>query len=315
MALDHYVSQVHLRNFYSPVLGERMYCIRKSDGKSFTPNSGSVCRIEEGSTNSYLMEDRAVEEFLKGVEPKYNASVAKLEAGEFDAETIYVIAGFAAYIQTCSPTAMRLHSAPLKSMLESTARALDARGAFPQPPASLGANSLTELLQRGELKFTVDPKYPQAIGITNILRMVKMLGNSAWEVLRNPFEDSYFFSSDYPSGIEESGNPMVINHITPLSPSVALRIFPDPSLRHEQLDLAFGRLRGRVRTIDRAEVRNLNRLIVQCAEDLVFFRDDKPWVKSFVTRYAHYQVGTQTRELETPDGAVLISQQLIQGRP
>jgi hypothetical protein len=52
MPLDHYVSQVHLRKFYSPVLGDRMYAIRKSNLKAFTPNSQSVCRIEDGSTNA-----------------------------------------------------------------------------------------------------------------------------------------------------------------------------------------------------------------------------------------------------------------------
>src|SRR6266436_8854888 len=137
MALDHYVSQVHLKNFYSPILGERMYAVRKSDGKSFTPNAESVCRIEEGSTNAYLTKDRAIEDFLKAVEPKYNASVKKLAAAEIDTEAIYVVAGFVSYILTCSPTAMRLQAAPLKAMLESSARALDAAGAFPAPPEAL----------------------------------------------------------------------------------------------------------------------------------------------------------------------------------
>src|ERR1700733_1805774 len=100
MALDHYVSQVHLKNFYSPALGERMYAVRKSNGKAFTPNAESVCRIEEGSTNAYLTKDRAIEDFLKGIEPKYNASAQKLSSGEIDVEAIYVIAGFASYIMT-----------------------------------------------------------------------------------------------------------------------------------------------------------------------------------------------------------------------
>src|ERR1700685_3402274 len=79
LPLDHYVSQVHLRKFYSPLLGgERMYAMRKSDLKSFQPNSKSVCRIEDGSTNAYLKEDRAVEEFLKTIEPKYNEALSKL---------------------------------------------------------------------------------------------------------------------------------------------------------------------------------------------------------------------------------------------
>jgi hypothetical protein len=54
MPLDHYISQVHLKNFYSPVLGERLYAMRKSYLKSLTPDSKSVCRISDGSTNAYL---------------------------------------------------------------------------------------------------------------------------------------------------------------------------------------------------------------------------------------------------------------------
>lgn len=34
MPLDHYIPQVHLKNFYSPLLGNRMYAMRKSDLRS-----------------------------------------------------------------------------------------------------------------------------------------------------------------------------------------------------------------------------------------------------------------------------------------
>ena len=50
MALDHYVSQVHLKQFFSPALGSRLYATKKSDLKSFQCHSKDVCRIEEGST-------------------------------------------------------------------------------------------------------------------------------------------------------------------------------------------------------------------------------------------------------------------------
>ena len=70
MPLDHYISQVHLKKFYSPVLGDRMYAIRKSDLKSFTSRSKDVCRTNDGSRNAYFDEDRAIEEFLKTIEPK-----------------------------------------------------------------------------------------------------------------------------------------------------------------------------------------------------------------------------------------------------
>src|SRR5260370_40861097 len=116
MALDHYVSQVHLKQFYSPALGERMYATKKSDLKSFPCDAKSVCRIEENSTNAYLINNRAIEEFLLFVEPKYNASIAKLRDGDIDPECVRAISGFAAFVTCCSPASMRIHVAPLKNL-------------------------------------------------------------------------------------------------------------------------------------------------------------------------------------------------------
>jgi hypothetical protein len=131
MALDHYVSQVHLRKFYSPALGNRLYAIRKSDVKAFTPRSEDVCRIMDGSTNAYLREGRAIEDFLKTIEPNYNAALDKLIAGEIDDTCIYTIAGFVAYVISCSPAGMRIGSGPLKSTVETTAAMLEAQGLLP----------------------------------------------------------------------------------------------------------------------------------------------------------------------------------------
>src|ERR1700677_2017952 len=149
MALDHYISQVHLKKFYSPMLGELMYAIRKSDLKRFTPKSQDVCRIEDGSTNAFLTKERAIEEFLKDVEPNYNASLAKLRENKMDQEAIASLAGFAAYVAACSPTAMRLHSSPLKAALEAVAAILDKQGLIPKAPKILGEKSITELLADG----------------------------------------------------------------------------------------------------------------------------------------------------------------------
>jgi hypothetical protein len=134
--LDHYVSQVHLKKFYSPKLGPLMYAIRKSDLTRFTPNAQSVCRLQDGSTNPYLHESRAIEEFLKGVEPKYDGALAALLANEVDPEAIYAVAGFVAYILSCSPGGMRIHAAPMKALLDMTARALDSKGLVPPPHPS-----------------------------------------------------------------------------------------------------------------------------------------------------------------------------------
>ncbi|WP_377829145.1 DUF4238 domain-containing protein [Bradyrhizobium lupini] len=83
MPLDHYVSQVHLRQFYSPELdGKQMYGFRKRDGRVFPCSSKDVCRVQNGSTNEYLLNDRATEDFLKTVEPNYNPAIAELRTGK-----------------------------------------------------------------------------------------------------------------------------------------------------------------------------------------------------------------------------------------
>ena len=165
MALDHYVSQVHLRQFYSPLLGEMMYSTKKSDLKLFRCDSRSVCRIDENSTNAYLVNNRVVEEFLRDVEPKYNASIAKIRDGKIDFESILALGGFIAFVTCCTPAAMRIHMAPLQSMVMSETAILERQGLLPPAPAALGGKTATELLADGTARIEIDPKYPQAVCI------------------------------------------------------------------------------------------------------------------------------------------------------
>jgi hypothetical protein len=293
MALDHYVSQVHLRKFYSPKLGNRMYAIRKQDLKAFTPDASSVCRIEEGNTNPFLSEARVIEEFLKTVEPAYNSSVEKLLSDKIDGDCIYVIAGFVAYVLTCSPTAMRLHSAPMKHMIEETGRALDSTDNFPKAPAELASKSFTELLDSGLIGVKVDPKYPQAVGTTSIIELINSYGNFKWEILLNTIEDIPFFTSDFPVAIEKTANILILNRIVPLTPTLAIRICPNFPSR-EETDFSFKSFRRVIRCLTRREVMYINRLLVQCAEETVFFRDNYDWIPRFVEKNARFQLELKT---------------------
>jgi hypothetical protein len=293
MALDHYVSQVHLKNWNSSILGERMYAIRKLDLKTFQPNSKSVCRIEEGSTNAYLSEDRAIEDFLRSVEPRYNASLAKFRQGTPDADAVLAIAGFAAYVGSCSPAAMRIHSEPLENLIQTTAELLDRRGRIPKAPPGLGGKSISELLEDGTVRSNVDPKFPQAIGISTVTGRTWIFGNSHWEILRNG-TDSPFFTSDYPLALEAVPRRRVPNWIVPLAPDLAVRILPDIALSGRQPDGTFSRFTSEVRDIRGDEARACNRLIVRCAEELIFYRDNRSWIEAFVAKNRAYKVEAVT---------------------
>ena len=311
MSLDHYVPQVHLKNFYSPKLGNLMYAIRKSDLKLFTPNTRSVCRIEQGNTNSFLREDRIVEAFLKRIEPRYNSAVEKLITNRIDPECIFVIAGFIAYVFTCSPAGMRILSESLKPVVENVSSIIDSRGSLPPPPPELGGKSLTELLQNGTVRININPKYPQAIGIQSILLLTASYGNFDWDILINSFEDSPFFTSDFPIAIEHGTTPDILNRIVPLAPTLAIRIRPNRSYKREGVDFSFSHFRRAIRKLDRSRVMDINKLIVRCAETMVFFRDNHDWVSGFVKKNSGFHVETKSQRVPYKRGNIIRTTQEI----
>jgi hypothetical protein len=315
MPLDHYVPQVHLKNFYSPSLNNRMlYAIKKSDLKSFTCHSQDICRVKNGNTNTYLINSREIEEILHIIEPKYNASLAILRDNVIDEECICVIAGFVACVTSCAPTVMRLQTPIIQNLLESSAIVVDKRGLLPIAPNS---KSLIELLEEGVLRFNVDPKYPQAHAINSIIKRISILGNSKWEILHNSIPDNPFFTSDYPVAIEAANHKRVLNlavqnnMIVPLAPDIAIRIMPDISLARAAPDFSFPKFTFRRRMPSRSEIVEINRLIVRCAEDMVFYRDDYEWIEKFVAKNRYYRIEAVNKRTPDTEGVLIYSQQQI----
>lgn len=309
MPLDHYVSQVHLKNFYSPALDNLMFAMRKSDLKEFQCRSQDVCRIEEGSTNKYLTEPREVEDFLENVEPKYNAAVSNFRKGNYDVESIHALSGFIAYITCCSPTALRINIVPLETMLVETAKVLDAQGIIEKAPEALGNKTMTELLKEGTVKFDVDPKYPQAVGISNIIERVSIYGNAHWEILFNN-TDSPYLTSDFPAAIEPLVDEANMRRIVPLAPDIAVRITPDIKMRGKT-DLKFGNFSAIRTSANRHEVVELNRTIVQCAEETVFFRDNHAWIPNLIKRNQDFRIDSVVRMIPHGNKSLPVPSQRI----
>jgi hypothetical protein len=301
MALDHYVSQVHLKQYYSPALGALMYATKKSDLKSFRCNSESVCRIKENSTNAYLINNRAIEEFLRFVEPKYNASIAKLRDGDIDLECVRAISGFAAFVACCAPATMRIHIAPLESMIAAEVAILDRRGLLPRAPPELGDKTATELFADGTARAIIDPKYPQAVGISTFRDRVALYGNCTWEILLNNEPTCPFFTSDYPVALEARDTNLA-NWVVPLAPNLAIKIIPDVRLRGTTPDPSFANFSFGRRVPRRAELIEINRLIVRSAEDMVFYRDNLTWVPDFIAKNRHYRIEAVTERTQRGRG-------------
>lgn len=308
MALDHYISQVHLKNFYNESEDPPLNAICKTTMKQYKCHARDICRISEGSTNNYLTEPRYIEEFLRVIEQNYNLAIYELENNYIGRELIYIIAGWVAFVSTCSPAAMRIQSIPIKESLRDYAKILDDNRELEKPPQSLNANSFTECIDQGKVIIDIDKKFPQAIGMKNILDLTYILGNSKWEALINAHEDSLFFTSDYPIIVERQPNSLLSNTIIPLSPKVALRIHPNIHMLNEE---DFSAHKFRKNQITRKQAQNINRLIVRCAEENVFFTEHQPWVFNFVEKNSNYHVGIETSRSNYTKGAFTMHNKVI----
>lgn len=311
MALDHYVSQVYLRNFYAKALNLRkMYAYRKSDGAQFPCGSEDVCRVAEGSTNVFLDEPRILENFLHRIEPSYNRACDALGSGHFCIDDVVIIAGFAAFVIGTSPTAMRLGSDKLTRLAHTEVELMDRMGMLEPAPAELGGKTASELIQEGALRVDTDVKFPQAMGISGIAELTKAFATFHWEILRNPVSDRFpFVTSDYPTAIEGAGVRIPAVRILALRPDLAVRILPQirPKWRPD-LESDF---RFKIRRMSPIEVRKVNLAIVRSAENLVFSSVQASWVKSLVGQNARFRLELEHTRTAKGTGYLLLNSVVV----
>ena len=155
---------------------------------------------------------------------------------------------------------------------------------------------MSQLISEGVVKVDVDPKYPQAIGISTILDRVCMWGNSVWDLIHNAEPDSPFLTSDFPAAIERSSNGQILARIVPLTPDFSVRIYPDRVSRDMRQDMTFSAFRPRVLAAKPSDVRAINESIARSAEELVFFRDRRDWVVPFLTKNARFRIEATTKK-------------------
>lgn len=289
MALDHYVSQVYLKQFLHQPDKRLLYAVRKSDLKTFTPRTKDVCRTEQGSTNAFLKENRVVEEFLRTIEPAYEPCLVRTMRGTVDMESISVFAGFLAYILTYTPTALRMFDPPVRAALEKVIQNLDGSGkiepiSVPSLPDWDG-KTLSTLKAEGKVRLDIDLKMPQAMATAQMNRITQTLAACDVSILR-PKGSGRFLTSDFPSVILGHVDGKFAQRFLPLSPFVGL-IF-----HTETFDADRDESKVRFFQVGEARMRQLNFEIIKAAEELVFSHRKFPWLRKSVRSLAHFRTDT-----------------------
>ncbi|WP_435705589.1 DUF4238 domain-containing protein [Yoonia sp.] len=302
MALDHYVSQVHLKQFLRLSDRNLLLATRKADLFEFTPKPKDVCRLEDGSTNEFLTQNRAGEDFLKDIEPAYDPCLEKIMNGELDWASRQVFGGFLAYIQTYTPAAIRMFDPMIRMVLENTIKRLEHAGEWapfdcPEIPDWHG-KSLSQLKAEGKVKLDINLKMPQAMATTQLYAIRDSLASSDMTILR-PRGNNRFLTSDFPSIILSYYQNKYAQRFLPISPKLGI-IFHTHTSAEEGVNAAH-----KYKEIGQQAVREINDEIIRAAENLVFSTHRFPWLRSRVRELKNYRAENVTEKV----GPMFISQQ------
>jgi hypothetical protein len=298
MAKDHYVARTYLRHFSLEGKDGFVNVIRKENlDRLETIPIGTICYEQNGSDNHYFPEKpRVVEDYLKLYEPRWSDCIQKISDGTYTNETKSLMAGYLAYLRTCTPTAVRLGCENYADFVQHVYDKLEAKEY--SNPNSKYRDVIETIRKHGGTKIEVDNKYPMAIGITNLIRIQSVISRSPWIVFKN--ETSVpFVTSDNPVCLQyhESG---FADFYCPLTPWLAIVIHPIRETEEAGPD--------HVGAFKPEGIAKMNQLVVQSAEDLVICNDFED-AEKLIKEFQDWQVELRKIKIPSGNGHVIIHQQ------
>ncbi len=295
---DHYVAQTYLRNFGINGQEGLVNAVRKSNMQRLDAIPvESICRKPNWSNNEYFPENpRVVEGFLGRFETEWANCVRKLSEDTCDRTTKYLMSGYLAYLRLCTPTAVRLGSSQLSSIVEDSYNKLEEKE-FAKPDSE-HRDAIKLIRQHGGIKSHINPNYPKAIGIKTLISLQKVLTTSPWIVFKNK-SSVQFLTSDNPVCLQYHSTGLA-DFYCPLTPKLAIVIHPIRDKDSHEGDY--------VGSLKPEGVEKMNQLLVQSAEDMIIF-NEFPKIEELVKEYQDWRVEQKTYNIPVEKGNLIIFQQ------
>lgn len=310
---DHFVAQTYLRGFTDEegLLFPYYKNGRVVIGKRKSPKQ--VCYETDGDSNTYFDNPRILDEYLPRIENPWTSNIAKLTAGDVDADCRYEMGAYIAFLRSCTPTAKRLGanamSADLQPLVDKTlAEHLHELGEITYETRS----AIEKAIQERGIHAVVDEEYVHAVSIQNLIQAAHRFYCSHWLVLVNE-TDIPFITSDNPASLYHTEqNSLFAIVFVPLSPSIAVMIKPDFEIDRPTIDdVESYKHRGDDYANPKKDfVKHLNELIVKSAENLVLHSDKEEWVEALVSNHKNWRIESKTFELPYDREMIIIHRQM-----
>ena len=232
-------------------------------------------------------------------EPVWNLAVDKLCSNSVTAGDKFAIAGYMANLMTTTPAWRRvgveMYNHGLRSHLSFAKKMREKHGGNDKLPVE----AIT-MIERGEITIYTDPDYVKAVATKQMIDCAWAAYNQDWIVLHNDTA-SPFITSDNPVTIlNPSFGPA--SRYLPVTPNLCLFVtyhrhvgnlteatMPQAIRSPPQGQIAHRKVTG-------AQAREINRLVTQCAEKLVFSSGQSAGIATIVKKYRRYRVEAEFRE-------------------
>lgn len=307
---DHYVSQTYLRHFANPN-GDIVPYYKNAQvvvGKPKRPKS--ICFETEGDTNKYFQNPRLLDEFLPAFENPWNNNIASLENGFLDKNIKFELAGYIAFLRSCSPTAKRLGQRMIAGAIEPMAYEIGLSGLDKADYLSdKDKLALRNAFHKREIEINIDRDFAHAQSMRALIGLLHRYYCSHWLVLINE-TNIPFITSDNPAILYYKDiHQQIAQTYLPFKPSMALLIAPDLDIarpnvedvnRYDNSHNIFG-------VIKESCVNKFNEAIVKSAERLVLHQNKEDWLEQLVRQYSKWRVDTIVSRLPTNKGTMVIA--------
>jgi Protein of unknown function (DUF4238) len=283
---------------------KQLHAYGKRGSPYFTPSTGSVCKtMNWDQTSKFLSPPDALGQWLKIFEPHWASVVAKLEAShDLPQGDKFVIAGYWAHLSTCTPAWRRAVAELQQHDLDTIYGDRFVEYAQTHPDEFPKAAYYLPLLREGKFRLEIHKEFPKALVITQLLKHLWCLYHEVWDVIWND-TDELFLTGDNPSCLDyKYGGPIRAARYLPLTPRLALWTIIDPdNLPEIKADIPPTKPSiGRQATTQ--FVRDMNRLVIQSAEDIVLASEPKPYIPLCVQKYKNWKVRPEVRRIPVVDG-------------